>query len=66
MTQLQEACRRFWLSLVRRESFLALLKQCAIARLVDNCGLPHYLWISIKTEVENTRLVEVLGNVLQE
>ncbi len=78
--QLQEACRRFglsWLPSVGnflcvnvsrsgRELFLALLKQGVIARPVDNYGLPHYLRISIGTEPENARLIEVLGDVLKE
>ncbi|MBK8751186.1 MAG: histidinol-phosphate transaminase [Candidatus Competibacteraceae bacterium] len=80
MKQLQEACRRFglsWLPSVGnflcvnvgrsgRELFLALLKQGVIARPVDNYGLPHSLRISIGTEAENARLIEVLGNVLKE
>ncbi len=80
MRQMQEACRQFglrWLPSAGnflcvnvgrsgREVFLALLKHGVIARPVDNYGLPQYLRISIGSEAENARLIEVLGDALKE
>lgn len=79
MRQLQEACRQLglnWLPSVGnflcvdvgrpgREVFLELLKQGVIVRPVDNYGLPRFLRISIGTEAENARLIEVLNAVLK-
>ncbi len=77
--QLQDACRQLglnWLPSVGnflcvdvgrpgREVFLELLKQGVIVRPVDNYGLPRFLRISIGTEAENARLIEVLNAVLK-
>ena len=79
MRQLQDACRQLglnWLPSVGnflcvdvgrpgREVFLELLKQGVIVRPVDNYGLPRFLRISIGTEAENARLIEVLNAVLK-
>ena len=79
MRQLQEACRQLglnWLPSVGnflcvdvgrpgREVFLELLKQGVIVRPVDNYGLPRFLRISVGTEAENARLIEVLNAVLK-
>ena len=79
MRQLQDACHQLglnWLPSVGnflcvevdrpgREVFLELLKQGVIVRPVDNYGLPRFLRISIGTEAENARLIEVLNAVLK-
>jgi histidinol-phosphate aminotransferase len=79
MRQLQEACRPLrlnWLPSVGnflcvevnrpgREIFLELLKRGVIVRPVDNYGLPRFLRISIGTEADNARLIEVLNTVLK-
>ncbi len=49
-----------------REVFLELLQRGLIARPVDNYGLPRFLRISIGTEAENARLIEVLADVLKD
>ncbi|RUQ32281.1 MAG: histidinol-phosphate transaminase [Candidatus Competibacteraceae bacterium] len=80
MQQLQDACRQWglsWLPSVGnflcvdvgrsgREMFLELLKRGVIVRPVDNYGLPHFLRISIGSQAENARLIEVLGTVLKD
>lgn len=79
MRQLQDACRQLglnWLPSVGnflcvevgrsgREVFLELLKRGVITRPVDNYGLPRFLRISIGTQAENARLIEVLNAVLK-
>ncbi|MFO7642139.1 MAG: histidinol-phosphate transaminase [Candidatus Competibacteraceae bacterium] len=79
MRQLQDACRQLglnWLPSVGnflcvevgrsgREVFLELLKRGVITRPVDNYGLPRFLRISIGTQAENARLIEVLNTVLK-
>jgi histidinol-phosphate aminotransferase len=80
MKQLRDACRQWglnWLPSVGnflcvdvgrpgREVFLELLKQGVIVRPVDNYGLPRFLRISIGTDAENARLIEVLNAVLKD
>lgn len=46
--------------------FQALLRKGVIVRPVDNYGLENFLRISIGTEAENRRLVEALGQVLED
>ncbi|TVR67303.1 MAG: histidinol-phosphate transaminase [Candidatus Competibacteraceae bacterium] len=79
MRQLQDACRPLglnWLPSIGnflcvdvgrpgREIFLELLKRGVIVRPVDNYGLPRFLRISIGTQAENARLIEVLNAVLK-
>jgi histidinol-phosphate aminotransferase len=80
MRQLQDACRPLglnWLPSVGnflcvdvgrpgREVFLELLKRGVIVRPVDNYGLPRFLRISIGTEADNARLVDMLNAVLKD
>lgn len=46
--------------------FDALLKRGVIVRPVANYGLPEHLRITVGTEAENGRLIEVLGEVLEQ